>query len=345
MKLTPEQLPKQLSECPSPLYFISGDEPLQVIEAVDRIRSAARQSGFTEREVYVATAGFDWRALTGSIQNLSLFASRRLIEIRLPTGKPGREGSAVLAELADSPPPDTVLVVIAPHLDARSASSRWAKALAKAGVWIAVRPLPAHKIPAWLGRRLEQAGLQYDEAALELLADRVEGNLLAARQEIDKLVLLADGGRVTVDTVRDSVADSARFDVFQLADAATGLQAGRAIRILQGLQREGVPETLTLWALVREIQTLVELRCRVVDQGSSVSVALKKMRAWWVSEDRADECLRRHTAGSIEGLVSKACQVDRIVKGAQFGQPWNALTELTLAIARPPAARAAVSGS
>ena len=344
MKLKPEQLPKHLSERPSPLYFISGDEPLQVTEAVDQIRSAARQAGCEEREVYVATAGFDWRALTGSIQNLSLFASKRLIEIRLPTGKPGREGSAVLAELADSPPPDTVLVVIAPHLDARSASSRWAKALAKAGAWIAVRPLPTHKIPAWLGRRLEQAGLQYDAAALELLAAGVEGNLLAARQEIDKLVLLADGGRVTVDKVRESVADSARFDVFQLADAAMSLDAGRAIRILQGLQREGVPETLTLWALVREIQTLVELSCHV-DQGSSVSVALGKVRVWQSRQGMVGKCLRRHTAGSIEGLVSTACQVDRIVKGAQFGQAWNALTELTLAIARPPAVRAAVSAS
>ncbi|MEE8235720.1 MAG: DNA polymerase III subunit delta [Gammaproteobacteria bacterium] len=344
MKLTPEQLPKHLSERLSPLYFISGDEPLQATEAVDQIRSAARQSGFEEREVYVATLGFDWRALTGSIQNLSLFARRRLIEIRLPTGKPGREGSAVLAELADSPPPDTLLLVIAPHLDAAKASSRWAKALATAGVWIAVRPLPTHKIPAWLGRRLELAGLQYDEAALELLAGRVEGNLLAARQEIDKLVLLADGGRVTVDTVKESVADSARFDVFQLADAAMGLEAGRAIRILQGLQREGVAEALTLWALVREIQTLVALQCHV-DQGRSVSAALAKVRVWKSRQGMVGECLRRHTAGSIEGLVTKACQVDRVVKGARFGQPWNALIELTLAIARPPAARAAVSGS
>lgn len=344
MKLTPEHLPKHLSERLSPLYFISGDEPLQVTEAVDRIRSAARQSGFTEREVHVATAGFDWRALTGSIQNLSLFASRRLIEIRIPTGKPGREGSAVLTELADSLPPDTMLLVITSHLDSRSASSRWAKALAKAGVWIAVRPLPTHKIPAWLGRRLEQAGLQYDEAALELLAARIEGNLLAARQEIDKLVLLADGGRVTVDTVREAVADSARFDVFQLADAAIGLEAGRAIRILQGLQREGVPETLTLWALVREIQTLVELSCRI-GQGSSISAALAEAHVWQTRRGIVGECLQRHTPRSIEGLVSKACQVDRIVKGARFGQPWNALTELTLAIARPPAARAAVAGS
>jgi DNA polymerase-3 subunit delta len=166
---------------------------------------------------------------------------------------------------------------------------------------------------------------------------------LAARQEIEKLLLLADGGKVTVDTVKESVADSARFDVFQLADAAVGLGAGRAIRILQGLQREGVPATLALWALVREIQTLVELSCRV-DQGNSVSTALAKTRVWRFRHGIVGECLRQHTPVSIKGLVTKACHVDRIVKGARFGQPWIALTELTLAIARPPAARAAVSG-
>ncbi len=312
------------------------------MDAADLIRYAARRSGFEEREVYTATVGFDWRALTGSLQNLSLFASQRVIEIRLPTGKPGREGSAVLVELASNPDPDTLLLVTSPHLDARSASSRWAKALANGGVWIAVRPLPSHKIPDWLGRRLQSAGLQYDAAALEPLAVRVEGNLLAARQEIEKLLLLADGGKVTVDTVKESVADSARFDVFQLADAAVGLDAGRAIRILQGLQREGVPATLALWALAREIQTLVELSCRV-DQGNSVPTALAKTRVWRFRHGMVGECLRQHTAVSIKGLVTKACHVDRIVKGARFGQPWIALNELTLAIARPPAVAAAVS--
>ena len=249
MKLTADKIAAQVAKGLAPIYFVCGDEPLIVGETIATIRAAAREQGFDERESHMADARFDWAGLRSGLDNMSLFASRKIVEIRLATGKPGREGGAAIVELVRDTPPDTLFIISSPQLDKRTSSTKWAQTLERDAVWVGIRSIPPERLPAWIAQRMQAEGLVCDDDVLEVLADRVEGNLLAAQQEISKLALLADGQRVTADDVRQSVADGARFDVYQLADAAVSQDVARAVRILYGLRSEGVAPALTLWAL------------------------------------------------------------------------------------------------
>ncbi len=332
MKLNAQQLGSHLSSGVAPVYLVSGDEPLLVGEVLDSIRTAAAKEGCTEREVQVADRGFDWADFAGSLQNLSLFATHRCVELRLPTGKPGVKGAGFLTALADDPKPDTVIIVSTPALDSKAARSKWVSTLARKAVWIALRRLDPASMPAWIAARLKKAGLTSDSEALELLAARVEGNLLAAKQEIDKLILLLGEGRVTVDTVRASVADGARFDVFQLTDAALAGNAARAARILLSLEREGVGPPLVMWSLAREISLVADIVYRR-DSGVSAGKAMSDAGVWRSRQNLIGRAVRSFDLRSAKQLVAKARDTDRIVKGARRGQPWNAMMELTFALA------------
>ncbi|MDP6436145.1 MAG: DNA polymerase III subunit delta [Gammaproteobacteria bacterium] len=334
MKITADKITSQLSKGLSPVWFISGDQPLLVGEAVDAVRAGARAEGFDERESHVADARFNWDKLLGGLDNLSLFANRKIVEVQLATGKPGREGGAAIVELAANPPPDTLFIISSPKLDSSTAKTKWAKTLASDGVYVEVRSPKPGQLPGWLRGRLRDAGLECDNEALELLAQRVEGNLLAAQQEINKLVLLAEGQRVTAEVVQRSVADGSRYDVFQLADAAIGQDVTRAVRILYGLRSEGVAPELTLWALARETNTLVSLWA-CVEQGTPPGRAMSEARVWSSKQPMLSRALKNHDQGSIRKLAAKASLTDRIIKGASPGLPWNALLELVLLIARP----------
>lgn len=335
MKLNPRQLSSHLSSGPAPVYLVSGDEPLLVDEALDTMRAAAVQHGYTERELHVVERGFDWNELAAGLQNLSLFAARRIVELRLPTGKPGEPGGKFLTALVAEPPPDTVFIVITPTLDGRTTKTKWASSLARDGVWLVLRS-PGHaSLPRWIEGRLQRAGLSADPEALELLAGQVEGNLLAAKQEIDLLELLADDGRVTVDTVRASVANGARYDVFQLTDAALAGDAQRAVRILGGLEREGIAAPLVLWSLVREIGTIADVVYRVA-AGVAPGKAMADLRIWDSRQSLIGRATGALGVGGARTLLRRAAQTDRIVKGSLHGQPWNALLELTLALAGRP---------
>jgi len=334
VKLTADKLASQVAKGLAPIYFVCGDEPLLVGETIDAIRAAARQQGYDERESYSADARFDWAALRAGLNNMSLFASRKIVEIRLTTGKPGQKGGAAITELVAAPPPDTLFILSAPQIDKRTASSKWAQALERNAVWVGIRPLATEQLPAWIGQRMAAAGLTCDDAALEILADRVEGNLLAAQQEISKLALLADGKRITSEFVSQSVADGARFDVYQLADAALSQDVSRAVRILYGLRSEGVAPALTLWALVREVNALISVWARV-EQGVPAGRAMNEARIWRARQPLLSRALKNHTEASVRRLAASAGVADRIVKGARLGQPWNALLELVLLIARP----------
>ena len=316
------------------VYFITGDEALLVGEAADAVRSAARAQGFTERETHVADAKFDWQALRAGLDNLSLFADKKLVEIRLQSGTPGREGSKALIDFLDHPPADTLLLISAPKVDKRSTTTKWAKAIEKQGVWVTVYTIPPDKLPSWLAHRMRAAGLAFDQEAVEVLASRVEGNLLAAQQEISKLALLADKHQVTADIVLKSVADGARFDVFQLADAAVGQDVRRAVRVLYGLRNEGTPAPLVLWALVRDANTLVSAWLRV-QQGDPPARVMQELRIWRNRQGIFSRALRNHDAHSIRKLTAKSAGTDRVVKGARPGQPWEALLELSLLMASP----------
>ena len=264
MKLRFEQLSEHLQQGLRPIYLLSGDEPLQLGEAADAIRAQARAQGFAEREVMHVEAGFDWNALAAASDTLSLFAEQRLIDLRLPSGKPGKEGGAALAEYAANPPQDTVLLITSGKLDKNAAKAKWYKALDSAGVTLQVWPVEANQLPRWVGQRMRARGLSASPEAAQLLAERVEGNLLAAAQEIEKLLLLYGESSVDAEMVEQGVADSARYDIFELVDTALLGDAPRVARIMEGLHGEGVEPILILWALVREIRALEEKGITVV---------------------------------------------------------------------------------
>jgi len=329
MKLPAERLAASVKKGLAPLYVLCGDEPLLADEALDILRDAARAAGCDERQAFVADRSFDWDGFGAGLQNLSLFASRRLVELRLPSGKPGDEGGRFLAALAAAPDTGNVIVVLLPALEFQSTKTKWATALAEGATWVDLRAPAREDLPGWLARRLERAGLTADEEALDLLASRVEGNLLAAKQEIDKLALLAPAGAVGAAAIRDLVADGARFDVFQLTDAALARDLERAVRVLDGLEREGEPAPLILWALVRDALLLADLVTRVA-QGRDAAQAMYDMKLWRSRHEQLRRAARGRTLRDVGRLVRCAARADQVVKAVRPGDPWHALRELTL---------------
>ncbi|MBT8422629.1 MAG: DNA polymerase III subunit delta [Gammaproteobacteria bacterium] len=336
MRLYPEKLAAQLGRGLAPVYVLSGDEPLTAGELADAIRTAARADGYDERESHVVTNAnqFRWDDCFSSIDNLSLFANRRIFELRLPNGKPGREGGKVLTELAANPPPDTVVLIHLPRLDNRSKQAKWAASLEQAGVWIDIYEPDARELPGWLAGRARAAGLQFEPDALTALAARTEGNLLAAQQEINRLALLLPGATITADHVTGSVADGARFDVYQLADAALNQDAARALRILLGLRREGIADALVLWAINREVIMLLNLWTDM-QKGAQLAGAFKKHRIWDKRQPPYRRALEAHNETTLRRLTRRAAETDRIVKGAAFGTPDGAMQELVMLLAQP----------
>jgi DNA polymerase-3 subunit delta len=303
MKLTLEALPGHLQQGLAPAYLVSGDEPLQVGEAADQIRAQARTTGFDEREVFfIERAGSVWEQVQQAAQALSLFATRRIIEVRLPGGKAGAAGGAALRRLVECAGADLLLLVITGRLERETQGADWVQALQARGVWLAVWPVERARLPQWLRQRARGAQILLDEAAAAMLAERCEGNLLAARQEIDKLALLLPrGARVGVAEVAASSADSARFDVFQLAEAVRGADGARALRILGGLQAEGAEPPFVLWALVRELRAL---------QAGAAGAPPPRM--------------------PVARLLARAVRADRMAKGLLRQDPWDELALLAV---------------
>ena len=259
MKISANQLNSHLKNSLLPCYLVTGDEPLLVQEALDVIRAEARTQGFGSRELYVATTGFDWVDLRNAAGNLSLFAEKRIVELRLATGKPGVKGGATIVQMAEQAGDDLLFIVSAPKLDRSGAASKWVKALESAGAHTQVWPISIRELPAWINARMKIAGLQPDRDAVRLVADRVEGNLLAAQQEIEKLRLLHGEGPISAADVDAAVVDSSRYDVYKLVDAAVAGDAARAVRILAGIRTEGIEPVIVMWALTRELRTLARL--------------------------------------------------------------------------------------
>ncbi|MEJ2643427.1 MAG: DNA polymerase III subunit delta [Gammaproteobacteria bacterium] len=332
MQVRLEQLDGQLNGGLAPVYLLYGEETLLVQEAADAIRARARAEGYSSREVMHVESGFDWNALAQASNSLSLFAERRIIELRIPGAKPGDAGAKALRAYAERPPEDTLLLVIAGKLDAAARRSQWVKALEGAGVGIPVWPVDARRLPAWIRRRMEQAGLHPTPAAISLLADRVEGNLLACAQEIEKLRLLQEPGPVDAEAVAAAVTDSARFDVFTLVDSALGGAAARSNRILAGLRAEGVEPVLVLWALARELRVLAAM-AREVAAGESPDRVLARRRVWDSRKPALKAALGRYRAPAWQSLLRQCAVIDRMVKGQAPGNPWDELVQLTLRIA------------
>jgi len=332
MKISANQLVGHLKSNLLPCYMVTGDEHLLVQEALDAIRLAARRHGFDSRELYTATTGFDWNDLAGAGGNLSLFADRRIIELRLPTGKPGVKGSATIVGMLDTIEDDLLFLISAPKLERNAAAAKWSKAIEAKGGLVQVWPIGLRELPAWINERMRHAGLQPDRDAVRLLADRVEGNLLAAQQEIEKLRLLHGEGPVSAAEVDAAVADSSRFDVYKLVDAAVAGNAARAVRILGGIRAEGVEAVILMWALTRELRMLAGL-AESVQSGTELGNAMRKARVWQNRQGLVRACIGRHQAADFYQLLQRARQADACAKGQAYGDPWQLAAQIVLALA------------
>ena len=331
MKLRANQLSAHLKNNLAPCYLVTGDEHLLVDEALDRIRAAARDRGFTARDLHVATTGFDWGALSASGANLSLFAEQRIVELRLPTGKPGRSGSQAIVDFLDQLGPELMLIVTAPKLDKSGAASKWAKALDAKGAHLALWPIGVRELPGWIADRMRRAGLKPERSAVQIIADRVEGNLLAASQEIEKLRLLLGEGEVSGEDVNNAVANSSRYDVFKLTDAALAGDAKRALKILAGLRAEGVEPVIVVWSLTRELRTLAML-ADLVGQNVDLGSAMQKARVWRDRQGLVRSAISRHPHAELYRMLKATGRADAAAKGQAAGDPWQLSADILMSL-------------
>jgi DNA polymerase-3 subunit delta len=326
LKLTTDSLGAHLAERLLPAYLISGDEPLLACEAADAVRARARAAGFTEREVHFIERAGDWDELRGAAMSRSLFGARRVLEIRMSTARAGAAGNAALVALLGARDPDTLYLILTPRLDRDAQGAEWVRAIEARGGWVQVWPVDPQRLVAWLRSRCRQLGLEASIDALELLSARTEGNLLAAHQELSQLALLAAGAKLTPDTVLASVADSARFDVFRLSEAALAGETARALRVLAGLRAEGTEPTLVLWALSRALREVWSAR----ETGTTPS--------WQRHGAAVGKALGRSPALPFTALAQRAARADRVIKGRITGNAWDELMLLALELSGPAAA-------
>ena len=338
MQLRAEELAAHLARGIAPLYVVHGDEPLLALEAGDAIRAAARAAGSIEREVLVVEPGFKWDAFLAANANLGLFGERKLIDLRIPSGKPGVEGAKALERYASAPSPDNVTLVTLPRLDRAAQSAAWFIALADAGVAVEVRPVERDALPRWIAARLAAQGQQGSRETLAFLAERCEGNLLAARQEIDKLGLLLPKGALDPDAVERVVADVARYDVFQLSEAWLAGDAARALRILTVLEAEGEGVNLAVWQLGEDLHALAGVQ-RAVESGTPLSAAVRNARVWGRRQAALERGARRVKVDTLTRLIGGLARLEALAKGLGSGSPGEALQRAALAlcgVAAPP---------
>ena len=345
MELRPEQLVTQAaSSALAPVYLIAGPELLRVIEAADAVRAKARAEGIGEREVFDADGrDFDWSQLSSSFNAPSLFSARRLVEVRLPNGKPGKEGAEVISDFCSRPPPDVVLLITTGEWS-KAHQGKWAEAVSRAGVLSVAWAIKPHELGDWIERRLRAKGLRADPAAVQRLSERVEGNLLAAAQEIDKLALLADGQPLDVAKMESLVADAARYDVFRLNEAALSGQPQAVLRMLAGLRGEGEAVAALMPMVIRELLLTAGL-ARVQAAGGNLAGEMKAKGIWESRQAPFKRALQRHPdPRRWERFVAEASQVDRMAKGRADGDPWLALERLLIALSEARAVRLLARG-
>lgn len=335
MLLKGEQLGAHLDRELRPLYVLYGDEPLLVLEAADQIRAKARQQGYSEREVLTVLPQFDWGQLLAAGGNLSLFGDRKLIDLRIPTGKPGKEGSAALQQWCQHLNSDNLLLVTLPELDWREEKAAWFTALANAGVAIKLNAPPLNELPGWLAGRLRRQQQSADMESLKFIAERVEGNLLAAHQEILKLGLLYPTGQLSEKQIHDAVLNVARYDIDGLREALLAGDITRLSRTLNGLMQEGEAPPLVLWAMSEEIRTLTAIRGGL-DSGRPIDGLMKDAKVWGPRQLAMKKALSRLSTASLEAALVHAGQIDRLVKGIGRGNLWDEFLTLGLRLCVKP---------
>jgi DNA polymerase-3 subunit delta len=328
-----DQLAAHLERQLAPLYVIHGDEPLLALEAADAIRSRARQQGFTQRTVLHAERTFKWGELSATGASMSLFGDRQLVELRIPTGKPGTEGAAALEAWCTSPSPDALLVVSVPRLAKRDQSSGWFAALARTGVVVEVYNVDRDRLPEWLSGRLARQKQRADRETLQFLAESVEGNLLAAHQELQKLAMLLPEGPLDFEAVRAAVLNVARYDAGDLSEAVMTGDPTRLVRMLEGLRAEGEAPPRIVWIMAEDIRSLARVQDGL-QAGRSLSDLCRENRIWGDARQRAmGRAAGRVTRPQLLAALAHAARIERIAKGVLRGDAWTELLQLGLRFA------------
>jgi len=331
MNLRPEQLENHLKNNLASIYLVSGDEPILVQESCAAIRQGAKESGFNECVSFQADKSFDWQNLLQAANTLSLFSEKSLLKLQLPTGKPGDKGGKALQAYVQNPPPDKLLLIITNKLDAATQKTKWYKAIAAAGVIVQIWPINMAKLPAWIGARMQQRGLTADKEGLQLLAEYTEGNLLSAVQEIEKLHLLYGECTLTLEQIITAVVDNARFSIFDLVDNTLQGEFTKSIRILTSLKNEKTEPTLILWALARELRTLITM-AQQLEQGKSIETVMQ--RVWQQRKPYIKRALQQHKTRALQHMLRQCAAIDRTIKGAKPGNIWIELDKLCLRLAK-----------
>ena len=332
MKVYADKLVETLKQKSLRIFIVSGDEPLLVQESCDVVRRGLKAQGFVERDLFYAESGFDWSGLLYSSNSMSLFAEKKLIEVRLPTGKPGDAGGKVLTELVSSLSDDNALLLVLPRADQSTQRTKWFKSVEAVAGFVQVWPIEAKELPRWLENRFRQAGLKVTRDAVRAMAQRTEGNLLASVQEIERLKIVVDEREVNLADVSSGVADSARYDVFKLIDAALAGNINRCVRMTTGLKAEGVEPLFIVNMLVREIRSMESIKT-AINQGAGQREVFKKARVWDKRVSLVKKCLDRHDSRSLQEMLLQLGSVDRTVKGLDSGDPWRKLQDVVFRLA------------
>jgi DNA polymerase-3 subunit delta len=330
MRLKSEQLTASLQKSLGAVYLISGDEPLQIVELSDAIRQAAKRTGFLEREIFSTDTGFEWSDITTSSQSMSIFGDKKVIDLRVPTANFGNDGAKTLISYCEKLPADTVLLITCGKLNAAAMKTKWFEAVDKVGVTIQVKPLEGDELLQWLQNRLQQRGLNTDRAGLALLAERVEGNLLAASQEIEKLYVLYGASVLTKEQIFDVVADSSRYDVFKLIDAIGAANPNRIFKVLAGLQAEGIAPPVVLWGLMREARTLCKVKIEL-SEGKSKDIVFRNNQIWDKRIGLVEKAIKRLSHTKLFEILTLSAKADRQAKGQESGDVWETILLICLA--------------
>lgn len=334
MRYKPDQLQGILKSSLQPVYLVTGDEPLQLGEAADAIRLAARLAGYTVREVISIDQGNEWPQLAVEADSFSIFAEKKLIDLRLPSAKPGTEGSKALIAYCKSPPEETLLLITAGKVDTASQKTQWFQTIENIGAIVQVWPLQGPDLLSWLQRRVERKSMRLEIDAAKALAARIEGNLLAAAQEIEKLYILYGRTVISKSMIENAVADSARFDVFKLTDALLLGKINRVVKILNGLKSEGVASPIILWALSREARVLVNILFEL-KQGGHQDTLFKKYQIWDKHKQSVNAALNRLTIEQVQALLVSSAKADQQIKGQSAGDGWDSLFDICVQFCKP----------
>lgn len=331
MKLKPEQLSQHLQNTLSPIYIISGDEPLLQQEACDSIRKAAIQQHYAEKQIFFVenSKSFNWQSLLEAANSLSLFSDKTFLDLRLPSGKPGDTGAKILMQYAANPPLDKILLITTGKLDAATQKAKWFSALEKAGVFVAIWPLFANQLPVWLKQRFQKVELQLEPAALKLFAEQVEGNLLAADQEIEKLRLVYGPGKLNEQQILAAVTNHNRYDIFNLVDTVFSGDNARIIRLLKNLKALSEEPSILLWALTRELRVLAQITW-AVSSGNHLETQLQTHKIWENRKPLYRKVLQSKKTQHWYTLIHQAKHIDEMIKGIQRGNVWDELMQLCL---------------